>query len=43
MHRIDEAIRAHQEAANIFRETRDEHGERIALNNLETARGALQA
>jgi hypothetical protein len=35
--RLDEAIRAHEEAASIYRETGDRHGEGIALNNLGLA------
>lgn len=36
--RFEEAITAHQEAAAIYRETGDRHGEGIALNNLERAK-----
>ena len=32
--RFEEAITAHQDAAAIFRETGDRHGEGMALNNL---------
>jgi tetratricopeptide (TPR) repeat protein len=35
--RIDEAITAHQDAAAIFQETGDRHGEGRALNNLGLA------
>jgi len=41
--RFEEAITAHQEAAAIFREVGDQHSERVALGNLETARSAQQA
>ena len=41
--RFDEAITACQDAAAIFRETGDEHNERIAVGNLEAARAAQQA
>jgi hypothetical protein len=33
--RFDEAITAHQDAAAIFRETGDRHGEGAALDNLK--------
>ena len=35
--RFDEAITAHQDAAAIFRETGDRHGEGTALTNLGLA------
>jgi tetratricopeptide (TPR) repeat protein len=35
--RFEEAITAHQEAAAIFRETKDKHSEGLALNNLGLA------
>ena len=35
--RFEEAIRAHQDAAAIFRETGDRHREGMALNNLGLA------
>jgi len=38
--RFDEAITAHQDAAAIFRETGDPHGEDIAVNNLKLAPAA---
>ena len=34
MQRFEEAITAHQDAAEIFRETGDRHGLGMALNNL---------
>ena len=37
MGRFEEAITAYQDAAAIFRETGDRHGEGIALNNLGMA------
>ena len=37
MRRFEEAITAHQDAAAIFRETGDRHGEGMALNNLGLA------
>jgi hypothetical protein len=43
MQRFDEAVTAFQAATAIFRETSDEHYDRIALHNLETARAAQQA
>jgi hypothetical protein len=41
--RYGEAITAHQEAVAIFRETGDQHNERVALHDLEAARAAQQA
>jgi hypothetical protein len=38
--RFEEAITADQDAATIFRETGDRHGEGEALGNLEAARAA---
>ena len=35
--RFEEAITAHQDAAAIYRETGDRHGEGMALNNLGVA------
>jgi hypothetical protein len=40
---FDEAITACQDAAAIYRETRDRHGEGLALTNLESARAARKA
>ena len=37
MRQFDEAITAHQDAAAIYRETGDRHGEGGALNNLGVA------
>jgi hypothetical protein len=37
--RFEEAIRAHRDAAGIFRETGDRHGEGVALRNLDEDRG----
>jgi len=39
---FDEAISAHQDAASIFRETRDDHGEQQARSNLELDRAARE-
>jgi len=39
----EEAIAAWQDAAAIFRETGDEHYERVALGDLEAARAAYRA
>jgi hypothetical protein len=39
--RFDEAISACRDAAAIYRETGDLHGERMALKNLESARFAV--
>jgi hypothetical protein len=41
--RFDEVITAFQDAAAIFREAGDEHRERIALGNRETAEAARLA
>ena len=40
--RFDEAIAAHQHAADIFRETGDQHREGIALNKLGNAKRQAQ-
>ncbi len=40
MRRFEEAITAHQDAATIYQETGDRHGEGMALNNLEKDRTA---
>jgi hypothetical protein len=36
--RFDEAIRAHQDSAEYYRQTGDQHGESIALENVELDR-----
>jgi hypothetical protein len=41
--RFEEAITADQDAAAIFREMGDQHGEGIAFGNLEAAQAAQQA
>jgi hypothetical protein len=39
--RFEEAISAHQDAAAIYRETRDRHSEDVTVGNLEQDRSAL--
>jgi hypothetical protein len=38
--RFEEAISAHQDAAAIYRETGDRHGENIALRNVDAGQAA---